>query len=89
MALGAAPSTIGRMIAAESLRPIVIGLIVGVAVSLGLGRVLQSMLFEITPRDPLTLSLAVAAILVVTPLAILVPLRRATRVECTEALRKE
>jgi len=89
MAMGAAPATIGRMIAGQSLRPIVIGLGLGVAISLGLGRVLESMLFQVTPRDPLTLSLAVAAILLTAPLAIYVPIRRATRVECTEALREE
>jgi len=89
MALGAAPATIGKMIAGQSLRPIVIGLGLGVALSLGLGRVLESMLFQVTPRDPLTLSLAVAAVLLAAPLAIYLPLRRATRVECTEALREE
>jgi len=77
------------MIAGQSLRPIVIGLGLGVALSLGLGRVLESMLFQVTPRDPLTLSLAVAAVLLAAPLAIYLPLRRATRVECTEALREE
>jgi putative ABC transport system permease protein len=89
MALGAAPAVIGRMIASQSLRPVLIGLVVGVAASLALGQVLNSMLFEVTSRDPLTLTLSVAGVLLMTPLAILVPLRRATRVECTEALREE
>jgi predicted permease len=89
MALGAAPANIGRMVAGQSFRPIVVGLLVGLIASLGLSRVMESQLFQVTARDPVTLSLAMAAILFTAPLAIWVPLRRATRVECTEALREE
>jgi ABC-type antimicrobial peptide transport system permease subunit len=89
MALGAAPATIGRMVAAQSFRPIVIGTVLGIGASFALGRVLEAQLFQVTARDPLTMSLAVAAILLTAPLAIWIPMRRATRVECTEALREE
>lgn len=89
MALGAAPATIGRMIAAQSLQPIVVGLVLGLGASLALSRVLESQLFQVTSRDPATLSFAALVILLTAPLAIWLPTRRATRVECTEALREE
>jgi putative ABC transport system permease protein len=89
MALGAAPSTIGRMVAAQSFRPIAVGLVLGLGASLALNRVLEAELFQVTSRDPITLSLAMAAILLTAPLAIWIPTRRATRVESTEALREE
>ncbi len=89
MALGAAPATIGRMVAAQSFRPIVIGAVLGIGASLALGRVLEAQLFQVNARDPLTITLAVAAIMLTAPLAIWIPMRRATRVECTEALREE
>jgi hypothetical protein len=41
------------------------------------------------PQDPLTFVLAVIAVLVAAPLALWGPVRRATRVECTVALREE
>ncbi len=89
MALGAAPGAIGRMIAGQSLQPIVIGLVLGLSVSLVLSRVLESQLFQVNARDPITLSLAMAAVLITAPLAIWVPTRRATQVECTVALRED
>ncbi|MEP6961848.1 MAG: ABC transporter permease, partial [Acidobacteriota bacterium] len=89
MALGASPSGIGRMIVRQSMQPIAIGLVVGLAVSLGLSRFIESMLFEVKPHDPLTFTLAVLAVLLAAPLAIWIPMRRATRVECTVALREE
>jgi ABC-type antimicrobial peptide transport system permease subunit len=89
MALGATPSRIGRLIAGQSMKPIAIGLGVGVAGGLALGRVIESLLVGVTSHDPLTFVLAVAAVAVVTPLALWVPVRRATRVECTVALREE
>jgi hypothetical protein len=54
-----------------------------------LTRFLESLLFQVKPRDPATLILSACAILAVVPLAISVPLRRALRVDCTVALRQE
>jgi hypothetical protein len=79
------------MVAFESLRPIVAGLALGLGGSLALARVLASSmnLFEVGASDPLTLAGAAVALLLAAPLAVYVPLRRATRVECTVALREE
>jgi putative ABC transport system permease protein len=89
MALGSTPAGIGRLIAGQTVPPVAAGVAVGLAGSLALGRVIQSMLFQVAPYDPLTLSLAAAAVAIATPLAIWWPVRRATRVECTVALRDE
>ena len=89
MAIGARPIEIAKLIIAQSLIPALTGMAAGLAGSLALGRFLQALLFHVEARDPLTLALAAAAVLVVSPVAIYVPLRRATRVDCTIALRDE
>jgi putative ABC transport system permease protein len=89
MAIGATPSQIGALVLGQSMRPVVVGLAAGLGASLLLGRFLETLLFKVRPRDPMTLALAVAAILIVAPMAIYWPLRRATRVDCTIALRDE
>jgi predicted permease len=89
MAIGASPGAIGRLMLRQSLAPVGIGLAAGLAGSVVLGRFIESLLFQVRPRDPLTLGLAVAAILAISPAAIYLPMRRATRVDCTVALREE
>jgi ABC-type antimicrobial peptide transport system permease subunit len=89
MAIGASPGEIGRMVLRQSMLPVAVGLLVGLAGSLVLSRFLESLLFEVRPRDPLSLVLASCAVLLAAPAAIYLPLRRATRVDCTVALRDE
>jgi ABC-type antimicrobial peptide transport system permease subunit len=89
MALGATPARIARLMAGQSLRPMLVGLGAGLLASAALGRLIGSMLFQVPPHDPVTFALSIAAILAVTPLAIWLPIRRATRVACTEALRED
>jgi putative ABC transport system permease protein len=89
MAVGASPARIGWLLLRQSLMPIAVGLGVGVAGSLMLGRFLGALLFQVQPRDPLTLALASCVILLVSPAALYVPLRRATRVDCSVTLREE
>jgi hypothetical protein len=54
-----------------------------------LSRVMESFLIGITPTDPVTYLLAVASVVMAVPPAVWAPLRRATRIECTVALREE
>jgi len=89
MAIGATPAQIGGLVLMQSMAPVAVGLVSGLAASLALGRFLESLLFHVQARDPLTLGLALTAVLVVSPLAVWVPLRRATKVDCTVALREE
>lgn len=89
MAIGASPAAIARMVLRQSMTPVAAGLACGIAGSLLLSRFLSALLFQTHPRDPLTIALAACSILLIAPLAIYRPLRRATRVDCTVALREE
>jgi ABC-type antimicrobial peptide transport system permease subunit len=87
IALGAQHSTVLWMVLRESVVLLGIGLVVGLPLSLGGLRLLQSQLFELSASDPLTLSASVFIIASVTVLAAWLPARRATRVDPMVALR--
>jgi putative ABC transport system permease protein len=89
MAIGASPADIGELVLRQGLAPVGIGLVLGLAGSLMLSRFLEALLFQVHPRDPATLGIAALSILLVSPLALYSPLRRAIRVDCTVALREE
>jgi putative ABC transport system permease protein len=89
MAIGASFASIARLILAQGMVPVFAGLAVGLAGSIALSRFLQSLLFQVRADDPVTRILAVCAILLITPVAIFIPLQRALRVNCTDALREE
>jgi predicted permease len=87
IALGAQNSAVHWMILRESLILLGIGLALGLPLSLGGLRVLQSQLFELSASDPLTLSGSVLIIASVTVLAAWMPARKATKVDPMVALR--
>jgi len=89
MAVGAAPAAIARLILGQTLLPVGAGLVAGLGGSLVLGRFLETLLFQVHPRDPLTIALASCTMLAIAPAALYLPLRRATRVDCTVALRED
>jgi putative ABC transport system permease protein len=89
MALGARPVEIRKLVLRQSMVPVAIGVVVGTAGALALSRFLEGLLYEVRSRDPLTLLAAAAAILLVSPAAVYIPMRHATRVECVVALREE
>jgi ABC-type antimicrobial peptide transport system permease subunit len=89
MAVGASTAAVAGLVLRQSMVPVAIGLVAGLAGSLVLSRFMQALLFQVHPRDPLTLGTAVVAILLVSPAAVYIPVRRATRVDCTVALREE
>ena len=89
MAIGATPGEIGRLVLRQAMKPVAAGIVAGLAGSLVLGRFLEALLFDVKPGDPVTLGVAAVVILAVAPAAIYVPLRRATGVDCTVALREE
>jgi len=89
MALGALPADILRLILGEGLRLIVIGLAIGLAGALSLGRVLSSLLYGVKASDPGTF-LCVASLLTLIALAACyIPARRAAGVAPMVALRYE
>jgi predicted permease len=89
MALGARPADVRRLILREGLTPVVAGLAAGILLSLALGRVFASLLFEVRPSDPVTLGAVAAVLGVVAAVACYVPARRATSAELAELLRFE
>jgi putative ABC transport system permease protein len=89
MALGAQISDVLRMVVIEGMTPTLIGMAIGVAGALALGRVLSTLIYGVQATDPLTF-VGVSAILAAVALfASLIPAYRATRVEPVKALREE
>jgi putative ABC transport system permease protein len=89
MAIGASSVKIATLIIRQSMTPVVIGLVAGLAGSLALGRFINGLLYEVRADDSMTRVLAIGTILILSPVAIYLPLRRAMRVDCTVALRDE
>ncbi len=89
MALGARRSEVVVMIVRESMLPVLAGMAIGLAGALMVTRLAGGLLFGVAPRDPLSVALASAAMLVVALLAAAIPARRASRVEPVTALRYE
>ncbi len=89
LALGAAPDDILRLVLSHGARLIFVGLALGVLAAFALTRVLSSMLFGVSAGDPATFAGVVVFNALVALLAILLPARRATRVDPMIALRYE
>ena len=89
MAFGARPRDVVRHVAGDTVWPVVIGVVVGLAGAFYATRVLGAFLFQTTPHDPETFLAVVALIGVAAGLAAWIPARRAARVEPVIALRAE
>ncbi len=89
LALGASLRDVLRMVLIEGARPTLLGVAIGVAGALALGRFVSSLIFDVKATDPLTF-IAVAVLLVgISLLASIFPAYRATRVDPVVALRYE
>jgi putative ABC transport system permease protein len=89
LALGATRREIQRVAVREGIGPALVGAAVGLALAAALGRLLASMLFDVSPFDPLAVSGAAAVLLAVAAFSAWLPARRASRVSPTVALRAE
>jgi len=89
LALGAGVRDVLRMVLVGGLKPTLLGVAVGMAGALALGRLLSSLLYSVKPTDPVTF-LAVATLLLASALlASIIPAYRATKVDPLVALRYE
>lgn len=89
MALGADPGRIRLMVLRQVCWMILIGATIGLATAIGLGRLAQSMLFELQGHDPTVLGIAAALLTLVAVCAGFIPAHRASKVDPMRALRYE
>jgi len=89
MALGAAPGRVRAMVLRQVGVMVLIGGAIGLAAALGLGRLAQSLLFQLQGSDPLVLAAAAVSLTLVALAAGFIPAHRASQVDPMSALRYE
>jgi predicted permease len=89
IALGASSSDVLRLVLGRGLRLVGIGSVIGLAVSFGVTRLMKSLLYGVTPTDPVTFAGVTLLLIAVAFVACWIPARRATRVDPLIALRYE
>jgi putative ABC transport system permease protein len=89
VAVGAGRADVLRLVLSTGLGLSLAGMIIGLAISAVVGRLMQTLLHDVTPTDPATLAGVAALLTVVAALASLVPAWRATRVDPVTALKAE
>jgi putative ABC transport system permease protein len=89
LALGARTAEVQRMVMADGLKQALTGIALGVVAASWLTRSMRTLLFGVSPGDPLTLTLVAALLIGTAALACFVPARRATRIDPLSILRTE
>jgi predicted permease len=89
IALGAQRGSVYRLVLGDGLLPVAAGAAAGVALAFGAARLVSSLLFEVSPYDPVLAIGAVSVLLAVGTAACLLPARRAASIEPMQALRTE
>jgi len=89
MALGAGRQDVLKMVLHQGMTPVLLGIGIGVILSLGLTRILASQLYGVTPADPATFIVVSLALIGSAILACTLPAGRAARVDPLLALKHE
>ena len=89
VALGAAGRDIVRLMMSRAMRPVLTGIVIGLAGSVAATRLIRRQLFEVSPTDPLVLVAVTALLTTAALVAGYIPSRRATRVHPMTVLREE
>jgi putative ABC transport system permease protein len=89
LALGARHGDVFRQVVGQGMRPVLVGIVAGIAAALFLARLISSLLYGVRPSDPLTLLTVALLLAAVAAAASFIPARRATQVDPMIALRYE
>ncbi len=89
MALGSSRQRVAALVLKHTGRLVASGVVIGLAGALGAARLVESMLFGVAPRDPMTVAGVIVLVCLVALLATWLPLRRAVGVDPAQALRDE
>lgn len=89
MALGATSTDVEQLVMREGVRTTIVGLTIGLALAVGIGKLVSGLLYRVSPFDPAILAVAAVVLSTAAMLACYLPARRATRVVPLDALRSE
>jgi len=89
MALGAQPRDVHVLVIGETLRTVMVGLVVGLVSAAAGARLLRALVYDVSPTDPLTFVAVAVVVTLVSVLAAAIPARRASRVHPVVALRAD
>ena len=89
LALGAPPNGLLRLVLAQAARLAVAGTVLGIVVALALARIMRSLIYNVSPADPLTFAAVGLMVIAIAVLACWLPAWRATKANPMVALRAE
>jgi ABC-type lipoprotein release transport system permease subunit len=89
MALGATSADVNRLLVMQGLKPALVGIAIGLVGAVFASQVPRSLLFGVTPGDPLTFAVVPPSLLAVTALSCSLPATRAAHLDPTVALRAQ
>jgi len=89
IALGATAGDVQRLVLREGMRTTIIALGIGLLLAAGTGKLVSSMLYRVSPFDPIVLVVATVVLASAAMLACIIPARRAMRIVPLQALRSE
>jgi ABC-type antimicrobial peptide transport system permease subunit len=89
VALGARAADVLRLIIGQGARVAAIGVVVGIGISIAASRLIESLLYETSSRDPMVVAVVAALLGMVAVIASGIPAWRATRADPVHALRSE
>jgi ABC-type antimicrobial peptide transport system permease subunit len=89
LALGATPTSVRALVISDGMTPALSGAAIGIAAALVITRTIRSLLYGLSPADPMTLLLTPLALALIVLAALAIPALRATRVDPARTLRAD